>query len=193
MGGRFKIGKYEVTQVQWETIMGENPSKKSIGCDNCPVESVSWMDTQSFIRELNVLTGRRFRLPTEAEWEFAARGGRNSKKYKYAGSNNLDEVAWYSKTTGNIGTKQVGTKKPNELGLYDMSGNVYEWCSDWYNSDYYVISPQKNPKETVIGNSRILRGGAWNRFSWRCRVSFRGNNYPSESAANNGFRLVEDL
>jgi formylglycine-generating enzyme required for sulfatase activity len=138
----FYIGKYEVTQAQWKAVTGNNPSKFN-GCDNCPVEGVSWNDIQEFIKKLNAKTGLNYRLPTEAEWEYAARGGAQSRGYKYSGSNSVDEVAWYYGNSGNE-THPAGTKKANELGIYDMSGNVYEWCNDWYGA--YNSEAQTNPK-----------------------------------------------
>lgn len=133
----FSIGKYEVTQEEWETVMGSNPSEHKGA--KLPVENVSWDDCQVFIKKLNKMTGMNFRLPTEAEWEYAARGGGNSRNYKYSGSNNLQSVAW----NGNDKTQPVGRKKPNELGLYDMSGNIAEWCQDWYG--LYKGGHQNNP------------------------------------------------
>ncbi|MGB0930226.1 MAG: SUMF1/EgtB/PvdO family nonheme iron enzyme [Chitinophagales bacterium] len=188
----FSIGKYEVTQEQWKAVMGVNPSTKSKECSDCPVETVSWDDTQEFIQKLNQLTGEKFRLPTEAEWEFAARGGIKSQGYEYAGSNNIGEVAWYSKNTNNSGTKPVGKLKANELGLYDMSGNVYEWCSDWDDDNYYKNSPSSNPQGPNFGISRVLRGGSWNygNFS-NGRVSTRSVNTPTNRDDNIGFRLVQ--
>ncbi|MEZ4888810.1 MAG: SUMF1/EgtB/PvdO family nonheme iron enzyme [Chitinophagales bacterium] len=168
----FQMGKYEVTQAQWEAVMGSNPSQKSAGCDNCPVESVSWNDAQDFIKKLNQLTGKRFRLPTEAEWEFAARGGTKSRNYTYSGSNSIDEVAWYGDNSGSK-THPVGGKKANELGLYDMSGNVWEWCNDWYDENYYSSSPSSNPKGPATGGVRVLRGGSWNNKPLNCRSADR--------------------
>ena len=165
----YMIGKTEVTQEVWQAVMGSNPSNFS--GNNLPVEKVSWNDCQEFIKKLNSLTGLNFRLPTEAEWEYAARGGNKSKGYKYSGSNDIGSVAWYTSTTHNSGTKPVATNAPNELGLYDMSGNVYEWCSDW-NGDY-SSSSQTNPKGPSSGSNRVIRGGSWSDEARDCRVSNR--------------------
>jgi len=184
----FKIGKFEVTQGQWEAIMGENPSYFK-NCSNCPVEDVSWNDAQDFIQKLKQETGFSFRLPTEAEWEFAARGGMQSKKYKYAGSNDLSQVAWYGKNSKNK-THIVGEKNANELGLFDMSGNVWEWCEDGYEN--YSGSPKVNPKEPNTEASPVLRGGSW--FSTTtsvCRVVLRSFNLPTYRTAYVGFRLAK--
>ena len=183
--GDFYIGKYEVTQAQWKAVMGSNPS--SFKGDNLPVERVSWNDVQEFIRKLNALTGKTFRLPTEAEWEYAARGGNKSQGYKYAGSNNIETVAWYY---GNSGSKThpVGGKAPNELGLYDMSGNVFEWCSDWYGS--YSSGSLTNPQGPSSGSFRVLRGGSWDYRSRFCRVSDRYYYIPDGGSNYYGFRLV---
>ena len=164
--------------------MGSNPSRFK-GSSN-PVESVSWNDCQEFIRKLNSLTGRTFRLPTEAEWEFAARGGNKSKGYKYAGSNSIDDVAWYYSNSGSM-THAVKTKFPNELGIYDMSGNVYEWCQDRYGS--YSSNAQTNPKDHSNGSYRVLRGGGWIYVARRCRESDRCNNLPVRRGTF-GLRLV---
>lgn len=181
----YYIGKYEVTQELWTAVMGSNPSRFT-GTNNLPVETVSWNDCQQFIDRLNSMTGLRFRLPTEAEWEYAARGGNKSKGYKYSGSNNVKEVAWYEKNSGR-GTHAVGTKQPNELGIYDMSGNVLEWCSDWYGN--YSSSSQTNPTGPTSGSYRVLRGGSWNHIARGCRVSFRSYDNPYDRF-NIGFRLV---
>ncbi|MBO7279020.1 MAG: SUMF1/EgtB/PvdO family nonheme iron enzyme [Bacteroidales bacterium] len=181
----FYIGKYEVTQAQWKAVMGKNPSR--FQGDNLPVENVSWNDIQEFIKKLNRLTGKRYRLPTEAEWEYAARGGKKSKGYKYAGSNSIGEVAWYDSNSG-YETHPVGQKQPNELGLYDMSGNVWEWCQDWYGN--YNSSSQTNPSGPASGSYRVLRGGSWYRSARYCRVSDRSFNYPSNWYYFYGFRLV---
>jgi formylglycine-generating enzyme required for sulfatase activity len=201
----FYIGKYEVTQKQWKEIMGNNPSKFT-GCDNCPVEQVSWNDIQDFIKKLNQKTGKRYRLPTEAEWEYAARGGASTGSAstgsastgsatgatKYAGSNNVDIVAWYSGNS-NSKTHPVGQKQPNELGIYDMSGNVWEWCADWYDEGYYNNSPRNNPRGPTKGDYRVLRGGSWFLNYWYCRVANRNNGYPDYRYFNSGFRLAQDF
>ena len=183
----YYIGRYEVTQKEWQAVMGDNPSK--FYGDNLPVDYVSWNDCQDFINKLNQLTGLKFRLPTEAEWEFAARGGKQSKGYKYSGSDNIGDVAWYTDNSDDE-SHQVGTKQPNELGIYDMSGNVFEWCSDWYGS--YSSSAQTNPTGPSSGSYRVLRGGSWSAIggAWLCRVSYRGYDYPSSRDFNSGFRVV---
>ena len=193
----YYIAQTEVTQELWYAVMGNNPSyfKNRM---KCPVERVSWNDCQSFVAKLNVLTGMHFRLPTEAEWEFAARGGNLSKGYKYAGSDSIDEVAWFwpnlpSHDLGNegYGTQPVGTKKPNELGLYDMSGNVFEWCQDYY--DVYSPESQVNPEGPVTGTNHLDRGGGWDqRYQARfCRVSYRSEGLASSSYWNGrGLRLA---
>ena len=187
----FYIGKYEVTQKEWQEIMGNNPS--SFKGDDLPVETVSWNDVQEYITKLNAKTGKKYRLPTEAEWEYAARGGNKSRNYTYSGSNSIDEVAWYSSNSGSK-THSVGTKRPNELGIYDMSGNVWEWCSDWYGVDYYKSSPEQNPKGASNGDMRLLRGGSWYYDYSYCRVSIRNHyNVPDLRNLNFGFRVVEDF
>lgn len=165
----YYIGKYEVTQAEWKAVMGSNPS--NFKGDDLPVEQVSWNDCQEFIRKLNALTGKNFRLPTEAEWEFAARGGNNSRGYKYSGSDNISSVAWYDDSSK---THPVGQKSPNELGLYDMSGNVWEWCQD--REGTYPSSAQTNPTGPISGSRRVCRGGGWYGNAWYCRVSFRGSS-----------------
>jgi formylglycine-generating enzyme required for sulfatase activity len=183
----FYISKYEVTQAQWVAIMGSNPSDFT-GCDNCPVEMVSWDDVQEFIGRLNAATGKTFRLPTEAEWEYAARGGNNSKRYKYSGSDNINDVAWYVGNSG-IKTHSVGSKQPNELGLYDMSGNVWEWCSDWYGGNYYGNCPTSNPQGPSSGFLRVLRGGCHYEDAVDCRVANRRGTNPGRGNYYFGFRL----
>ena len=181
----YYIGKTEVTQALWQAVMGSNPSGFK-GAD-LPVERVSWDDCQEFIQKLNSLTGRNFRLPTEAEWEFACRGGNNSRGYKYSGSNDPDAVAWYRDNSGGQ-THPVATKAPNELGIYDMSGNVLEWCSDWY-ADYTAYS-QTNPKGPQSGSYRVFRGGCCFNFARDCRSSIRSGSPPTGRNRNIGLRLA---
>ena len=181
----YYIGRYEVTQKEWQAVMGKNPSYNK--GDNLPVERVSWNDCQSFIYKLNQLTGLKFRLPTEAQWEYAARGGKQSRGLKYSGSDNAKNIAWYEKNSGSK-THQVGTKEPNELGIYDMSGNVWEWCGDWYGS--YSSSAQTNPTGPSSGSFRVQRGGSWDSGAWGCRVSDRFHILPSHRNGNDGFRVV---
>ncbi len=180
------IGETEVTQALWQAVMGSNPSYFT-GDSQLPVENVSWNDCQTFIQTLNELTGMSFRLPTEAEWEFAARGGNSSQGNKYAGSNTIGDVAWY---TSNSGSKPhpVATKSPNELGLYDMSGNVWEWCQDWYGS--YSSSAQTDPVGPSSGSNRVERGGSWNNNARVCRVAFRRSSTPSIRLNYLGLRLA---
>ena len=182
----YYIGKFEVTQKLWKAVMGSNPSY--FKGDDLPVEQVSWNDCKEFIGRLNQLTGANFRLPTEAEWEYAARGGANSCGYKYSGSNIIDDVAWYTSTTNDSGTKPVGTKSPNELGIYDMSGNVFEWCEDWYGG--YSEESQINPEGPSSGSDRMLRGGSWNGNARYCRVSSRSYYIPDYRYNSSGFRLA---
>lgn len=184
----FYIGKNEVTQKQWRDIIGENPSYHK-NCDNCPVEQVSWDDIQDFIQKLNQKTGKRYRLPTEAEWEYAARGGGKIRGYRYSGSNTIDDVAWYYGNSGQQ-THPVGQKQPNELGLYDMTGNVWEWCGDLYGSDYYKNSPSENPKGPSTGSYRVDRGGSWGSDPQGCRVADRDGYGPGDRGNGLGFRLV---
>ncbi|MEH2791435.1 formylglycine-generating enzyme family protein [Segatella copri] len=181
----YYIGKYEVTQSLWQAVMGTNPSY--FKGDNLPVEQVSWDNCLEFISKLNSLTGRKFRLPTEAEWEYAARGGKKSRGYLYSGSFNISDVAWYN---GNSGNKihPIGMKQANELGVYDMSGNVNEWCQDWYGS--YVSSSQTNPLGANSGSFRVCRGGSWYFGTVNCRSSFRSRGNPDTRSRYLGFRLV---
>ncbi|MDD3405556.1 MAG: SUMF1/EgtB/PvdO family nonheme iron enzyme [Paludibacteraceae bacterium] len=181
----FTIGETEVTQALWEEVMGSNPSY--FKDPDLPVEQVSWDDCQTFLTKLNQLTGKTFRLPTEAEWEYAARGGNKSQGYKYSGSNTIGNVAWYYDNGGSK-THAVGTKQANELGIYDMSGNVWEWCSDWYDS--YSSSSQTNPTGAASGSYRVLRGGSWNYNATFCRVSLRSGYYPDGRYFSRGLRLV---
>ena len=185
----FKIGKYEVTQSQWESIMGNNPSHFK-GCPNCPVERVSWIDIQEFLEKLNSLTGKSYRLPTEAEWEYAAKGGNKSSDYLYSGKNNINFVAWYSGNSGNK-TNPVGQKEPNELGIYDMSGNVWEWVNDWF--DYYTDDSVNNPVGPDSGDAKIVKGGSWFGYAGGNRVSCRGSDEPVNRRSYIGFRIVLSL
>ena len=203
----FLMGKHEVTQGQWKKIMGHNPSHYYDCGDDCPVENVSWNDVQEFIAKLNSLTGKKYRLPTEAEWEYAARSG--GKQEKYSGGNDFDDVAWVKQT------RSVGQKQANGLGLYDMSGNVWEWCSDWYASDYYRKSPRENPSGPSSGSRRVSRGGSYYDIrssrtgshqtddSLRAsrggsyygiasykRASHRGSQEPGSLESYQGFRIV---
>ena len=181
----YYMGKYEVTQALWQAVMGSNPS--NFKGDNLPVEEVSWNDCQEFISKLNSLTGRKFRLPTEAEWEYAARGGKKSRSYQYSGSSNISDVAWYDGNSVNK-THPVGTKQANELGIYDMTGNVWEWCSDWYG--FYSSSSQTNPTGADSGSSRVFRGGSWYGNARYCRLSFRDCTPPDCRGYNLGLRLA---
>jgi formylglycine-generating enzyme required for sulfatase activity len=181
----FSIGKYEVTQEEWEAVMGSNPSYFK-GAKR-PVENVSWNECQMFIRKLNSMTGKHFRLPTEAEWEYAARGGNKSIGYKYAGSDNLDHVAWYDNNSGSM-THNVGQKSPNELGVYDMSGNVWEWCQDLKGS--YNSNRQKNPTGPSSGSGLVGRGGSWISNARYCRVSYRFSKSYDYKFYSLGLRLA---
>ena len=184
----FYIQKTEVTQELWEAVMGSNPSSFK-ACPNCPVEQVSWVDIQQFISKLNAKTGKTYSLPTEAEWEFAARGGKKSKGYKYAGSNEIEAVAWYKENSEDK-THTVGQKSPNELGIYDMSGNVWEWCSDWYGESYYGSSASTDPQGPASGSYRVLRGGGWGSAAARCRVAHRSSSSPGNRSNSGGFRVL---
>ena len=179
----YYIGKYEVTQALWQAVMGNNPSY--FKGDNLPVEMVGWDDCQEFLSKLNSITGKTFRLPTEAEWEYAARGGNKSRGYQYSGSNNLSDVAWYEDNCGEK-THAVGTKQPNELGIYDMSGNVWEWCQDWFGE--YSSSSQTNPTGANSGSGRVRRGGCWG--TWVCCSSSRGVLEPNDRYDFLGLRVV---
>ena len=182
----FFMDKTEVTQAQYKKVMGKNPSHFS-GCDDCPVERVSWHDATAFAQKV----GKR--LPTEAEWEYAARGGvktnSGSSQTSYAGSNDLNSVAWYGDNSGSK-THPVAQKQANALGLYDMSGNVWEWCSDWYSDSYYSESPQNDPQGPNSGSSRVLRGGSWFLNDSYCRVANRLRLNPVSRDNDYGFRLV---
>ncbi|WP_251621782.1 formylglycine-generating enzyme family protein [Odoribacter lunatus] len=195
----YYIGRYEVTQGLWEKVMGttieqqrdKNSSNynslRGVGSDY-PMYYVSWNEAVAFCEKLSQLTGKKYTLPTEAQWEYAARGGGKSEGYKYSGSDEIDEVAWYSGNS-NSSTRPVGQKLPNELGIYDMSGNVHEWCSDWYAS---YSSAQTDPTGPETGSDRVFRGGGWGTYIYEgdCRVSHRGYYYPSHRYDWLGFRVV---
>jgi formylglycine-generating enzyme required for sulfatase activity len=186
----FYMGKYEVTQSQWQKVMGNNPSFfKKCGPD-CPVESVSWDDAQEFIKKLNAQSGKQYRLPTEAEWEYAARSG--GKDEKWAGTSDESAVsryAWYDKNSSRS-THKVGLKKSNGLGLYDMTGNVWEWCQDWYNEAYYDDSPKDNPPGPDNGEQRVLRGGSWLVIADSARAGYRFRVNPGIGDYTLGIRLL---
>ena len=184
----FEMSIHPITQKQWKAVMGSNPSKNK-DKDNCPVEWLTFKEVQEYLKKLNDLTGKNYRLPTEAEWEYAARGGALSKGYKYAGSNNLSTVAWNYENSGSA-THPVGAKLPNELGLFDMTGNVYEWCNDWYDENYYAISPSSNPLGPQSGENRVIRGGAWINYPARYQVTDRDFNFPNDRRTYLGFRVV---
>ena len=181
----YYMGETEVTQELWQAVMGSNPSY--FKGSNLPVEQVSWEDCQTFVERLNSLTGQQFHLPTEAQWEYAARGGTKSRGYKYSGSHSIDYVGWYTDNSSSK-THPVKSKQPNELGLYDMSGNVWEWCSDWYGS--YSGGSQTNPTGASSGIYRVSRGGSWNSSARDCRVSSRGRGTPSGRRYFLGLRLA---
>ena len=181
------IAETQVTQELWQAVMGSNPSDFK-GDIHRPVETVSWDDCQEFIKKLNTITCRTFSLPTEAQWEYAARGGKKSKGYKFSGSNSLGDVAWYGGNS-NSTTHPVAQKQANELGLYDMTGNVWEWCQDWFDSYYYANSPQNNPQGPSSGGARVLRGGDWGDDPERCRVSCRYDEDPDYPDCYFGLRL----
>jgi len=181
----FFIGKYPVTQAEWEAVMGNNSSDFK-GARH-PVNRVSWDDVQVFLERLNAQTGMKYRLPTEAEWEYAARGGKYSKGFKFSGSDDLGNVAWFEQNSDSS-THEVGLKQPNELGLYDMSGNVWEWCSDFFGD--YSSDSQTNPEGPTQGPYRVLRGGSWCINARYCRVSNRNSYTPDYRSNFNGFRLV---
>jgi sulfatase modifying factor 1 len=183
--GNFSIGQYEVTQADWQEVMGTNPSSSKDSTE-CPVESVSWTNVQEFIKAANQKYGRNFRLPTEAEWEYAARGGKKSMGYRYSGSNDINEVAWYPDTAERK-LHTIGCKKPNELGLYDMSGNVWEWCSDVWAP--YEGCPEPKERDST---SRVVRGGSWFYYYYNSRVANRYKNFHSSIFNDLGFRLAQD-
>jgi formylglycine-generating enzyme len=186
----FNMGKYLVTQAQWVALMGNNPSHFKECGGNCPVEQVSWKDVQEFIGKLNDQTGKNYRLPYEAEWEYAARSG--GKQEQWAGTSDMNELgayAWFGDNSDKT-THPVGTRRPNGLGLYDMTGNVWEWCSDWFDADYYKKSPEKNPRGALSGSNHVMRGGSWGGTPGSVRAAYRVGGSPSFRDYLIGFRLV---
>jgi len=186
--GDFSIGKYPVTRQEWFQVMGSNPSQYR-GAENLPVEKISWNEAQAFVKVLRRKTGKKWRLPTEAEWEYAAGGG---KRQKYPGTSNdeeLGEYAWFETNSG-LKTHPVGTRKPNDLGIHDMAGNVWQWVQDRYDRDYYRQSPRQDPKGDPFGVNRILKGGSAYKDAHFLRVSYRDYQAPETRTNSVGFRLV---
>jgi formylglycine-generating enzyme required for sulfatase activity len=183
----FYICRFEITQKQWKSVMEDTLINSFFKGDELPVESVSWVEIQQFINKLNKKTGKNYRLPTEAEWEFAARGGNKSLRYRYSGDNNIDSVAWYKENAGGC-THPVGTKKANELGAYDMSGNVWEWCNDIFTE--YNLDNQDVAVESSDEKYYVLRGGSWDSGVITARVSFRYDDLPHSTNFGIGFRLA---
>ncbi len=186
----FYILKTHVTQALWFSIMDSNPSIHK-DCYTCPVENVSWYDAQKFISKLNKFKKGHYRLPTEAECEYAAGGGNKSHGYNYSGSNNENEVCWFQDNS-NAGSHPVGNKKSNELGLFDMSGNCWEWCSDWFEMYYYKNSPSDNPQGPANGGMKVLRGGSFLSLDEGCMVISRGQLKPEYKNKYTGFRIVRE-
>jgi formylglycine-generating enzyme required for sulfatase activity len=186
----FYIGKFEVTKSLFLAVM----DSQGIGeaCNDCPIVDRSPEEIDTFLNRLNTMTGKHYRLPTEAEWEYASIGGNKSKGYKYSGSNNLDEVAWYKSNSKGTWTNPVGQKKPNELGLYDMSGNAWELCADWFDNNYYKRSPAANPRNDKKAAHRVVRGGSWRSPEERCYSKARNRNIKDHRKQNGGFRLALD-
>ena len=181
----YNIGETEVTRMLWYAVMGTDPSEFK-GDLSRPVEMVSWNDCQTFITKLNKLTGKHFRLPTEAEWTFAARGGNLSHGYLYAGSDVVGNVAWYEGNSS--ATQPVATKAPNELGIYDMSGNVWEWCQDWYGD--FPTGNHTNPQGPSTGTARVFKGGSWHSPANNCTIGTRSHTAPENQVNHRGLRLV---
>jgi formylglycine-generating enzyme required for sulfatase activity len=190
----FKMGKYEVTVAQYKAYCKDSgtqmPKAPSWGWkDTHPMVNINFDDANAYCNWMSEKTGKDYRLPTEAEWEFAARGGNNSNNYTYSGSNDLEQVGWSTDNSGGS-TQACGRKSPNELGLYDMSGNVSEWCKDWYDPSYYSNSPSSNPRGPSYGFERVLRGCSWYYLYSNCRVAYRYNYPPSYRFDHCGFRVV---
>lgn len=193
----FYIGKYEITVKQFRNFCKattkEMPDNNLPWIDNHPMSYVSWYDGVNFCKWLSELTGYSFRLPTEAEWEYAAKGGRKDKGFKFAGSDNINNVAWYSLNSGGYSHVEVGKLSPNELGIYDITGNVWEWCSDWYGKNYYQISQVKNPQGLPSGLAKVARGGSWREQANSITKTFRFYMTPTASSNYMGFRVVREL
>ena len=188
----FKMSRYEITQKQWQNVMGNHPSANK-ECENCPVEKISWDDAMGYIQKLNQLTGKHYRLPTEAEWEYAAKGGKKNRNFSYSGSNSISLIAWCMINSG-LSTHPVGKKEPNELGLYDMTGNVWEWCSDWFDAEYYLYSEKNNPSGPKFASGgRVLRGGGYFDLDEVMKITHRGNGVPTRRDNDIGFRIVYSL
>ena len=188
----FKMSRYEITQKQWQNVMGNHPSANK-ECENCPVEKISWDDAMGYIQKLNQLTGKHYRLPTEAEWEYAAKGGKKNRNFSYSGSNSISLIAWCM-INSVLSTHPVGKKEPNELGLYDMTGNVWEWCSDWFDAEYYLYSEKNNPSGPKFASGgRVLRGGGYFDLDEVMKITHRGNGVPTRRDNDIGFRIVYSL
>lgn len=190
----YSIGKYPVTVGQYKAFCEATgramPEPPEWGwMDRHPMVKVNFNDAVRYCNWLGERYGGEWRLPSEAEWEYAARGGNKSMGYTYSGGNNLEQVGWFENNAGGE-TNAVGRKKPNELGIYDMSGNVWEWCSDWYDEDYYTYSRASNPRGPSSGSYRVMRGGSWGDSAPGCRVAARYDGDPSNRYINNGFRVV---
>lgn len=185
----YYIGQTLVTQELWQMVMGNNPSNWK--GNQHPVEQVSWNDCQRFIKLLNNMFHENFRMPTEAEWEYAARGGQLSRGYNYSGGNNLEDVAWFFENSA-AASHDVCMKHSNELGIYDMTGNVSEWCSDWFAAAYYMLSPTDNPPGPSTGSFRVIRGGNYSDRATSCRITCRSFLWPTGKLGTVGFRLAMD-